>query len=85
MAKTKKIWKTLYAQRYAPNSVRYETDDDIAYYCIYINDELYEMCPLQCTKQEAEMRLQEIMDTLGIEWDTEPTWQPITILNNNED
>lgn len=66
-----------YAQRYAPNSVRYEVDDDVAHYCIYINDDLYEYCPLHATKEEAEMRLHEIMDNLWIEWDTEVIYKEI--------
>lgn len=69
-------WKK-YAQCYAPNSVRYEVDDDVARYCIYINDEIYEMCPLQCTKDEADMRLHDIMDELWIEWDTEVIYKEI--------
>jgi hypothetical protein len=39
-------------------------DDDVYYYAIYINDELYELCPLQVTEDEAEMRLHDIMDEL---------------------
>lgn len=69
----KKVWGKIYAKRYAPNSVRYEVDDDIGRYCIYINDELYEMCPINATKREAEMRLQDIMFELGIEWDLDST------------
>jgi hypothetical protein len=49
---------------YAPNSVRYEIDDDVYRFAIYINDELYEICPMQCTKEEAEDRLHDIMDEL---------------------
>lgn len=49
---------------YAPNSVRYEVDDDVYRYSIYINDELYEICPINANKQEAEMRLHEIMEEL---------------------
>ena len=69
----KREWGKTYAKRYAPNSVRYEVDDDIGRYCIYINDELYEMCPINATKREAEMRLQDIMFELGIEWDLDST------------
>lgn len=69
----KREWGKTYAKRYAPNSVRYETDDDVGCYCIYINDEFYEMCPISATKKEAEMRLQDIMYELGIEWDLDPT------------
>ena len=69
----KKVWNKVYAKRYAPNSVRYEVDDDIGRFCIYINDELYEMCPINAYKKEAEMRLQDIMYELGIEWELDPT------------
>jgi len=69
----KKVWKKTYAKRYAPNSVRYEVDDDIGRYCIYINNELYEMCPISATKREAEMRLQDIMFEKWIEGDLDPT------------
>lgn len=62
---------------YAPNSVRYEVDDDRYYYAIYINDELYELCPSQATKEECEMRLHDIMDELWIEWDTEVIYKEI--------
>lgn len=62
---------------YAPNSVRYEIDDDVYRYAIYINDDLYEICPIHCTKQEAEMRLQDIMDEQWIEWDDQPTYKNI--------
>lgn len=62
---------------YAPNSVRREIDDDVAYYCIYINNELYEMCPMRATKEEAEMRLHEIMDELWIEGNDEPIYKDI--------
>jgi hypothetical protein len=69
----KKVWGKTYAKRYAPNSVRYEVDDDIGRYCIYINNELYEMCPISATKREAEMRLQDIMFEKWIEGDLDPT------------
>lgn len=62
---------------YAPNSVRLEVDGDVYRHCIYINDDLYEMCPVSATKQEAEMRLHEIMDELWIEWDDEPIYKEI--------
>ena len=64
------IWWVKFHSTYAPNSVRYEVDDDVARYAIYINDDLYEYCPLQCTKEEAEMRLEEVMDELWLVWDT---------------
>lgn len=62
---------------YAPNSVRYEVDDDVYRYSIYINDELYEICPINATKQEAEMRLHEIMEELWIEGNDEPIYKEI--------
>lgn len=62
-------------KKYAPNSVRWETDGDIAYRTIYINDEFVEMCPLQATKEEAEMRLHELMDEMWIEGNDEPIYQ----------
>lgn len=62
---------------YAPNSVRLEVDDDVYRYCIYINDELYEICPINATKQEAEMRLHEIMEELWIEGNDEPIYKEI--------
>ena len=77
MPRTKKIWNSTYVECYAPNSVRREQDDDIYYYTIYINDELYEICPLQATQQEAEMRLHDIMDELWIEGNDEPVWKKI--------
>ena len=49
---------------YAPNSVRLEQDGDVYRYIIYINDELYEACPIASHKSEAEMRLHDIMDEL---------------------
>jgi hypothetical protein len=52
---------------YAPNSVRLEEDGDVYRYAIYINDDLYEFCPISVHKSEAEMRLREIMQELGIE------------------
>lgn len=64
-------------RQYAPNSVRYEVDDDVYRYSIYINDELYEICPIQANKQEAEMRLKEIMNELWIEWNDEPIYKEI--------
>ena len=64
-------------KKYAPNSVRWEVDDDIAYRTIYINDELVEICPLQATKEEAEMRLHEIMDELWIEGNDEPIYHEL--------
>lgn len=64
-------------KQYAPNSVRYEVDDDVARKAIYINDELYEICPLQATLDECEMRLHEIMDELGIEGNDEPIYKEI--------
>lgn len=65
------------AKCYAPNSVRYEVDDDVSRYAIYINDELYELCPLQATKDECEMRLHDIMYELWIEWNDEPIYKEI--------
>ena len=62
---------------YAPNSVRLEVDDDVYRYSIYINDELYEICPINATKQEAEMRLHEIMEELWIEGNDEPIYKEI--------
>ena len=62
---------------YAPNSVRYEVDDDVYRYSIYINDELYEICPINANKQEAEMRLHEIMEELWIEGNDEPIYKEI--------
>lgn len=62
---------------YAPNSVRYEVDDDVYRYAIYINDELYEICPINANKQEAEMRLHEIMEELWIEGNDEPIYKEI--------
>ena len=62
---------------YAPNSVRLEIDDDVYRYAIYINDDLYEFCPLNVTLKEAEMRLEEIMEELGIEWNTEEIYKEI--------
>lgn len=62
---------------YAPNSVRYEIDDDVYRYSIYINDDLYEICPIHASKEEAEMRLHEIMEELWIEWDDEPIYKEI--------
>ena len=50
---------------------------DAAVGFLYINDELYEMCPNQATEEEAEMRLHEIMDELWIEWNDEPVWKEI--------
>lgn len=73
----KRIGGKTYAKKYAPNSVRFEVDGDVGYYCIYINDELYEMCPMRATRHEAEMRLQDIMQELGIEWDIDPRWHEI--------
>ena len=64
-------------KQYAPNSVRWEVDDDVYRYTIYINDELYEICPISATKQEAEMRLHDIMKELWIEWNDEPTYLDI--------
>lgn len=71
------IWKKKYVYKYAPNSVRYEVDDDVSRYAIYIRDNLYEFCPLQATKEEAEMRLHDIMEEMGIEWDTNPILRPL--------
>lgn len=62
---------------YAPNSVRLEVDDDVYRYAIYINDELYEICPINANKQEAEMRLHEIMEELWIEGNDEPIYKEI--------
>lgn len=62
---------------YAPNSVRIEVDDDVYRYAIYINDELYELCPISVHKSEAEMRLREIMKELGIEGNDEPIYKEI--------
>lgn len=62
---------------YAPNSVRLEIDDDVYRYAIYINDDLYEFCPLNVTLKEAEMRLEEIMEELEIEWNTEEIYKEI--------
>lgn len=62
---------------YAPNSVRFEVDGDVYRYAIYINDELYELCPIQVHKEEAEMRLQEIMNELWIEWNDESIYKEI--------
>lgn len=62
---------------YAPNSVRWEEDGDVYRYAIYINDELYELCPISVHKAEAEMRLHEIMDELWIEWNDEPIYKEI--------
>lgn len=62
---------------YAPNSVRYEVDDDVYRKAIYINNELYEICPLQATKEECEMRLHEIMNELWIEGNDEPIYKEI--------
>lgn len=62
---------------YAPNLVRWEVDDDVYRHAIYIKDELYELCPLQATFQECDMRLHEIMKELGIEWDDEPIYKEI--------
>lgn len=74
----KKIWGKIYAECYAPNSVRFENrDEEMMCYHIYINDELYEMCPLHASKQEAEDRLHEIMDELWIEWNDEPILKEI--------
>ena len=73
----RKVWWKTFAKCYAPNSVRYEVDDDIYYYTIYINDELYEMCPTSATEEEAEMRLHEIMDELWIEGNDEPVRKAI--------
>ena len=56
---------------YWPNSVRIEEDDDTRNYWIYINDDLYELCPSSVTEEEAEMRLHDIMDELWIEGWTE--------------
>lgn len=64
-------------KQYAPNSVRYEVDDDVSRYAIYINDELYEICPVSATKQEAEMRLHDIMNELWIEGNDEPIYKEI--------
>lgn len=64
-------------QCYPRNSVRLETEDDVCRYAIYINDELYELCPLQATRQECEMRLHDIMNELWIEWWTEPRFKEI--------
>ena len=64
-------------KQYAPNSVRLEVDDDVYRYSIYINDELYEICPISATKQEAEMRLHDIMNELWIEWNDKPTYLDI--------
>lgn len=61
------IWWVKFNSVYAPNSVRVEVDDDVKHYAIYINDELYEYCPLQATEEEANMRLDEIMDELWID------------------
>ena len=77
MPKSKKIWNSTYVECYAPNSVRREQDDDIYYYTIHINDELYEICPLQATQQKAEMRLHDIMDELWIEGNDEPVRKKI--------
>lgn len=62
---------------YAPNSIRLEVDDDVYRYSIYINDELYEICPINANKQEAEMRLHEIMEELWIEGNDEPIYKEI--------
>ena len=64
-------------KQYAPNSVRYEVDDDVYRYAIYINDELYELCPISVRKEEAEMRLHEIMNELWIEGNDEPIYKEI--------
>ena len=64
-------------KQYAPNSVRFEVDDDVSRYAIYINDELYEICPVSATKQEAEMRLHDIMNELWIEGNDEPIYKEI--------
>ena len=77
MKNVKKVWWKTFAKCYAPNSVRYEVDDDVYYYAIYINDELYELCPLQVTEDEAEMRLHDIMDELWIEGNDEPVRKEI--------
>ena len=64
-------------KQYAPNSVRWEVDGDVYRYTIYINDELYEICPVSATKQEAEMRLHDIMNELWIEGNDEPIYKEI--------
>ena len=48
-------------KKYAPNSVRWEVDDDVAYRTIYINDEFVEMCPIGWTKEQAEARLDKLI------------------------
>ena len=62
---------------YAPNSVRWEVDGDVYRYAIYMNDELYEFCPLSVHKSEAAMRLKEIMKELKIEGNNEPIYKEI--------
>lgn len=75
---TKKIWNKTFAKCYAPNSVRFENrDEELMCYHIYINNELYEICPLEATKEECEMRLHDIMDELWIEGNDEPVWKKI--------
>ena len=62
---------------YAPNSVRLEQDGDVYRYMIYINDELYEACPIATHKSEADMRLHDIMNELWIEGNDEPVYKEI--------
>lgn len=49
-------------KKYAPNSVRPEIDDDVMRWGIYLNHELEEICPVSWTKEQAEERLQELVD-----------------------
>lgn len=78
MPKSKRIWNSTYVECYAPNSVRWENrDEELMCYHIYINDELYEICPLEATEQEATMRLHDIMDELWIEGNDEPVRKKI--------
>lgn len=66
---TKKIWGKTLVKCYWPNFYRFEWDDDTARYHIYIENEEVEICPLQASKEEVDMRFHDLLDERGIKDD----------------
>lgn len=75
----RKVWKKKLYKCYWPNSIRYEDidgDNQKAYRCIYINDELKDVAPLCATEQQAKMRLKELCEVYGVE-EEQRIWKEI--------
>lgn len=82
--------KTILGEKYVkcfwPNSVRLEDIDwdwEKMYRCIYINGERVDTAPLCATRDEAEMRLQELCERYGVEKE-QYIRKPLDQLRNKE-